>query len=72
MYVHTYGILRTVGSLLLESKVLRHRVYQKQEETLIVWTENDNTDLALSFQEKTGCNDLWAKICDVRNTTTTR
>jgi protein phosphatase-4 regulatory subunit 3 len=56
------------ASLLLESKVLRHRVYQKQEETLIVWTENDNTDLALSFQEKTGCNDLWAQICDIQGT----
>ena len=53
------------GSMLLESKVLPDRVYQKQEETLIVWTENESMDLALSFQEKNGCNDLWAKICDV-------
>ena len=52
--------------MLLESKVLSDRVYQKQQETLIVWTENESMDLALSFQEKTGCNDLWAKICDVR------
>lgn len=51
--------------MLLESKVLPDRVYQKQEETLIVWTENESMDLALSFQEKSGCNDLWAKICDV-------
>ena len=53
------------GCTLLESKVLPDRVYQKQEETLIVWTENESMDLALSFQEKSGCNDLWAKICDV-------
>ena len=27
---------------------------QKQQETLIVWSEGDNFDLALSFQEKVG------------------
>ena len=67
--MHTYMFAHTMictGSMLLESKVLSDRVYQKQQETLIVWTENESMDLALSFQEKTGCNDLWAKICDVR------
>ena len=55
----------TKDSMLLESKVLPDRVYQKQEETLIVWTENESMDLALSFQAKADCNELWAKICDV-------
>ena len=52
--------------MLLESKVLPDRTYQKQEETLIVWTEDEAMDLALSFQEKADCDDLWARICDVR------
>lgn len=30
-----------------------------------MWTEDDSCDLALSFQEKTGCDDLWTKICEV-------
>ena len=29
------------------------------EDTLIVWTEPDRTDLALSFQEAAGCSDVW-------------
>ena len=51
--------------MLLESKILPDRAYQKQEETLIVWTEDESMDLALSFQEKAGCNDVWAKLCYV-------
>ena len=54
------------GSMLLESKILPDRAYQMQEETLIVWTEDESMDLALSFQEKAGCNDVWAKLCYVR------
>lgn len=53
------------GSLLLESKIQPDTAYQKQQETLIVWSEGDNFDLALSFQEKTGCDEIWEKICQV-------
>ena len=35
------------------------------QETLIVWSENDTTELALSFQERAGCDEIWAKICQV-------
>ena len=35
------------------------------QETLIVWSEADNYDLALSFQEKAGCDEIWEKICQV-------
>eukprot|EP00794_Sanderia_malayensis_P020324 gene20324-22323_t len=52
-------------SCLLESKIQIDTVYQKQEATLIVWSENDN-DLALSFQEKEGCDEIWEKICQVQ------
>lgn len=51
------------GSCLLDSKILTETAYQKQQETLIVWSEGDNVDLALSFQEKAGCEDIWEKIC---------
>ena len=50
------------GSLLLESKIQSDTAYQKQQETLIVWSEGDNFDLALSFQERGGCD----KICAVQ------
>lgn len=36
------------------------------QETLIVWSEGDHYDLALSFQEKAGCDEIWAKICQVQ------
>ncbi|EGT55172.1 hypothetical protein CAEBREN_29191 [Caenorhabditis brenneri] len=51
---------------MLESRILMDTVYQKQQETLIVWSETDVMDLALSFQEKTGCEELWQKICEVQ------
>lgn len=28
-------------------------------DTLIVWTEDDNRDLALSFQDPAGCEEIW-------------
>ena len=58
---------RLIGSLLLESKIQPDTAYQKQQETLIVWSEGDNFDLALSFQEKAGCDEIWEKICQVLN-----
>ncbi len=53
------------GSLLLESKIMPETTYQKQQETLIVWSEGENYDLALSFQERAGCDEIWEKICQV-------
>ncbi|CAD6197065.1 unnamed protein product [Caenorhabditis auriculariae] len=50
----------------LESRILMDTVYQKQQETLIVWSESDTCDLALSFQDKSGCEEIWAKICEVQ------
>lgn len=37
------------------------------QDTLIVWSEADNYDLALSFQEKAGCDEVWEKICQVNS-----
>nr|CAG4647692.1 EOG090X01QS [Moina brachiata]SVE92863.1 EOG090X01QS [Moina brachiata] len=47
-------------------QILPDTAYQKQQETLIVWSEGDNFDLALSFQEKAGCDEIWEKICQVQ------
>lgn len=54
------------GDVLLESKIQSDTAYQKQQETLIVWSETESSDLALSFQEKTGCDEIWEKICQVQ------
>ncbi|KAI9319885.1 component of IIS longevity pathway SMK-1-domain-containing protein [Dichotomocladium elegans] len=53
---------RDNSTTLLSSKVLKHKEYQRQQETLIVWTEGNNTDLALSFEEPGGCEHIWYKI----------
>uniref|UniRef100_A0A8C4XHG0 Serine/threonine-protein phosphatase 4 regulatory subunit 3 n=1 Tax=Erpetoichthys calabaricus TaxID=27687 RepID=A0A8C4XHG0_ERPCA len=54
------------GSVLLESKISPNTAYQKQQDTLIVWSEAVNYDLALSFQEKAGCDEIWEKICQIQ------
>ena len=53
----------------MESKIQPDTAYQKQQETLIVWSEGENYDLALSFQEKAGCDEIWEKICQVNDLT---
>ena len=36
-------------------------------DTLIVWTEpQSNLDIALSFQDPDGCEDIWSFVCDVQ------
>lgn len=40
--------------------------YQRQQETLIVWTDLSGKDLALLFQESEGCNDLCEFIIKVQ------
>ncbi|KAI1719250.1 component of IIS longevity pathway SMK-1 domain-containing protein [Ditylenchus destructor] len=50
----------------LESRILTDTIYQKQQGTLIVWSESDVCDLALSFQEKAGCTEIWDKICQIQ------
>ncbi|KAL9050579.1 MAG: hypothetical protein Q9162_006537 [Coniocarpon cinnabarinum] len=41
--------------ILLESRIKKEDSYQKQQDTLIVWTDNHGVDMALSFQEAEGC-----------------
>ena len=35
-----------------------------------MWKEPDDNNLALSFQEKDGCTDVWEMICTVRRLST--
>ncbi|CAG8561644.1 31601_t:CDS:10 [Gigaspora margarita] len=49
--------------LLLNSRIMKDHDYQKQQDTLVVWTEPNGLDLALSFQEAEGCTEIW---CDTR------
>ena len=35
-------------------------------DTLILWSDASGLDLALSFQEAKGCDDMWAQIIDIQ------
>ncbi|KAI2818834.1 hypothetical protein CBS115989_4864 [Aspergillus niger] len=52
--------------VLLETKISKDDGYQKQQETLIVWTEPNGTDMALSFQEAEGCAVIWNFVTSVQ------
>ncbi|WFC97518.1 Platinum sensitivity protein [Malassezia yamatoensis] len=51
---------------LLCSPVIKDDVYQRQQDTLVVWTEPDGSDMALSFQEPEGCNEIWTFLSEVQ------
>lgn len=51
---------------LLETKISKDDGYQKQQDTLIVWTEQNGTDMALSFQEAEGCGAIWEFVSEVQ------
>ncbi|KAI8885277.1 DUF625-domain-containing protein [Backusella circina FSU 941] len=60
------------NSILLTSNVFKRRLYQRQQDTLIVWTESDQRDLALSFQDPAGCEEIWQCIGKRQERDTTR
>lgn len=51
---------------LLETPIGRDDGYQKQQDTLIVWTEQNGVDMALSFQEAEGCANIWEFVSEVQ------
>ncbi|KAF2171724.1 hypothetical protein M409DRAFT_63331 [Zasmidium cellare ATCC 36951] len=55
------------GRTLLETRVSKDDGYQKQQDTLIVWTESNGVDMALSFQEADGCTIIWDFVSDVQS-----
>lgn len=54
------------GNVILKSFLEGTIQYQRQQETLIVWTDLTGKDLALSFQENEGCADLCEFIVKVQ------
>ncbi|KAJ4298173.1 Platinum sensitivity protein [Kalmusia sp. IMI 367209] len=52
---------------LLETRISKDDGYQKQQDTLIVWTEQNGTDMALSFQEPEGCGSIWDFVNDMQS-----
>lgn len=55
------------GRMMLMEKVREGDKFQKQQETLIVWTQLQNrNDMALSFQEASGADTIWKLVDSVR------
>jgi len=52
---------------LLDVRIKTDDVFQKQQETLIVWTDAEGIDMALSFQETDGCGIVWNMVGDVQS-----
>ncbi|CAK9318476.1 unnamed protein product [Citrullus colocynthis] len=52
---------------LLLHRISPDDIYRKQEDTIISWRDPEySTELALSFQEATGCSFIWDNICNVQ------
>jgi len=51
---------------LLETRITKDDGYQKQQDTLIVWTETNGVDMALSFQEADGCAAIWEFVSEIQ------
>lgn len=54
------------GTQILESEVLPDTPYQRQKDTLIVWSEAENHGMALSFRDSESCYETWEAICRVQ------
>ncbi|KIM46489.1 hypothetical protein M413DRAFT_441578 [Hebeloma cylindrosporum] len=57
---------RNYNEVILSTAIRSNDVYQRQQETLIVWTEPDGVDYALSFQDPEGCLEVWNFIQEVQ------
>ncbi|KAG6910155.1 hypothetical protein DXG01_012914 [Tephrocybe rancida] len=57
---------RRYDEIILSTVIRSSDVYQRQQDTLIVWTEPDGVDYALSFQDPDGCAEVWNFISDVQ------
>lgn len=52
---------------LLFHRICADDIYRKQEDTIISWNDPEySTELALSFQETTGCSYIWDHISNVQ------
>jgi hypothetical protein len=53
------------SQLLLETSPSEDDGYEKEQDTLIVWTELYGIDMALSFQEPVGRAQIWGFVTEV-------
>ncbi|XP_075261555.1 serine/threonine-protein phosphatase 4 regulatory subunit 3-like isoform X2 [Convolutriloba macropyga] len=53
--------------ILLQSRIQPDTMYQKQQDTLIVWNSETEGDLALSFEEIKGCTTIYDQIWAYQN-----
>ncbi|XP_020113740.1 serine/threonine-protein phosphatase 4 regulatory subunit 3 isoform X2 [Ananas comosus] len=52
---------------LLVHSISSEDIYRRQEDTIISWRDPElGTELALSFQEATGCSYIWDNICGIQ------
>ncbi|KAI8339584.1 component of IIS longevity pathway SMK-1-domain-containing protein [Chlamydoabsidia padenii] len=51
---------------LVSSSVFTERTYHKESETVILWTDVEKNDLAISFEDAEGRDDIWQRICNKR------
>ncbi|XP_076944350.1 uncharacterized protein LOC143614952 [Bidens hawaiensis] len=52
---------------LLVHRICSDDIYRKQEGIIISWRDSEySSELALSFQETTGCSYIWDNICNVQ------
>eukprot|EP00286_Rhodomonas_abbreviata_P015508 CAMPEP_0181330680 /NCGR_PEP_ID=MMETSP1101-20121128/24043_1 /TAXON_ID=46948 /ORGANISM="Rhodomonas abbreviata, Strain Caron Lab Isolate" /LENGTH=122 /DNA_ID=CAMNT_0023439981 /DNA_START=120 /DNA_END=485 /DNA_ORIENTATION=+ len=52
---------------LLVSKIFEEDVFQRQGDTIVTWTNPETReDVALSFQEAVGAQEVWELICQVQ------
>ncbi|CAK5262860.1 unnamed protein product [Mycena citricolor] len=58
---------RNYNEVILSTPIRSTDVYQRQQDTLIVWTEPNGADYALSFQDPEGCAEVWNFICEVQH-----
>ncbi|XP_011010043.1 PREDICTED: serine/threonine-protein phosphatase 4 regulatory subunit 3 isoform X2 [Populus euphratica] len=62
-----YVIDEEDNETLLLHRITPDDIYRKQEDTIISWRDPEfSTELALSFQETTGCSYIWDHICSVQ------
>ena len=52
---------------LLVTKIFEEEVFQRQGDTIVTWTNPETReDVALSFQEAAGAQEVWEIICQVQ------
>ncbi|KAI4344802.1 hypothetical protein L6164_011991 [Bauhinia variegata] len=55
------------NATILSNRISSDDIYRKQEDTIISWRDPEfATELALSFQETSGCSYIWDHICSVQ------